>query len=155
MRDFAELKGRVIYVTRVNELHGRLFRRSKMLCDGTIVLAGALALSGVSTAFPWYSQAAGAVTAIFGVVSMLLDPGAKALAHEMAQRRWEALATRVSKEKPNPEVLETWGNELSESDPPQLDSLRIKAYNDYCDQIGAASQRIRWPLSLWFIAPLI
>jgi len=146
MTDVSELTSRVMYAIRVQELHGRLFRRLKIFADSVVVLAGALALGEVAAGVDWFKKTAGAVTAIAGVMSLVMDPGAKALAYDLAQRKWDALNTRISKEGPDAKTLETWGNTAAETDPPQMDCLRIRAYNDTCKSIGASD---RTPNSLW------
>ncbi len=130
------------YAIRLQELHERLFRRIGALLTLVAVVATSSAAAGFVAALaqrmpdaaPMMILGAGAALSILGAVGIVGDPSGKAWQHSFQRKRYCALAAKASRLK-LPQ-LDAELHTISADDPPDIEALRVPAFNDTQRTLG-------------------
>ncbi len=146
---------------RFNTLRNALYHsaRNKTLLAYTrfsnflIVALGTSAAANIFTSSYLTTQYIAAVLAFIGTANLVFDFGNRANTHQMLQRDYYKLLSRIEETiEPDEEMLASWQSELvkiTAMEPPTLRAVDAKAYNDAIDGLGVFEPQERLHIPFW------
>ena len=144
MQTKEQLIGEIRYAIRLTQRTARLYRRIQTIGTFLTVVGGSAALAAFAgNLLPWVLIAGASIFAVFGAASIAIRPADKAAMNESDVKRYQSLMSKA--QTMDVAQLRTAIEEAHIGDAPEIEALRIIAYNDVMDEINRQDQHI--PLS--------
>ena len=147
------LLSEIRYNERLCTRTARLYRKTSAAMTFFGILGGTAVLSALLQKFPpWVSLSGAAVFAAIGALSVSMKPVEKAIGAEADGKRYTQLKARARQMAPAElrEALE----KLQENDVPEIESLRMVAFNDTVTERGRPEQAVPLSFRQRFVAML-
>jgi hypothetical protein len=129
MKDVAVLRNELRYADRLWTRQARLYRRIQTVGTFLTVLGSASAFSAwAPKAYDWLPILGGTVAAVFGAALIAIRPADKASMAEVQAKKYREATGRLD--------LEQALNKIRESDPHEIESLRLPVYNEVVREVG-------------------
>ena len=142
MQTKEQLMGEIRYAIRLTQQTARLYRRIQTIGTFLTVVGGSAALAAFA-GNTWVLIAGASIFAVFGAASIAIRPADKAAMNESDVKRYQSLMSKA--QTMDVAQLRTAIEEAHIGDAPEIEALRIIAYNDVMDEINRQDQHI--PLS--------
>jgi hypothetical protein len=130
-----ELQSEIRYAIRLCERTARFYRRIQAIGAFLALVGGSSTLSALSSHVqPWVAIVGGILLTLSGSALMVIRPADKAAVNDTDLRRYKKLYTKSN--SMTLQELEIALAEARESDAPEIEVLRMVAYNDMVKEIG-------------------
>lgn len=125
------------YAERLTQRTARLYRRVATFFTFLAVLGGSGTMAALSSSMPkWMSIGGAILLATTGAMALAIRPLEKAITNEADVRKYAALRTQgVAMDESQ---LEAALQKARETDAPEIELLRLVAFNDLLREIGRA-----------------
>ena len=135
MKTLEQLQGEIRYAIRLCQRTARLYRRIQTTGVFLAVVGGGGTASLLSTLIPaWVGLTGTALLALAGAALIAIRPGDKAALNEADIRRYQALM--IKSHSMDAEQLTIALAEAHQGDAPEIDPLRVVAFNDVALEIN-------------------
>ena len=139
-----QLISEIRYATRLTQRTARLYRNIQTTATFITILGGSAALASFSGNLPsWVLVTGTLLFAVAGAALIAIRPADKAAMNEADIKRYQLLMSKT--QAMDVTQLRTAIDEAHSADAPEIEALRIVAYNDVMDEINRQDQHI--PLS--------
>jgi len=157
-RSHYEAMADIQYAIRLQLLHERMFRRAKGIATVIAILATSSAFAGVFEALRrarpveagYLIIGAGIVLALLGAIDIVFDLSGKAWQHCHQRKRYGQLAARAQSLKLA--KLDAEIASVAVDDLPEIEALRVPAFNDVQRSLGHGSNAKKLTLVQWLAA---
>lgn len=130
-----QLQSEIRYAIRLCQRTARLYRKLQTIGTFLTVIGGSAAVTSLSPSLPSWIPVAGAILlAVSGAALLAIRPGDKASSNENDVRRYQALMGKSS--GMDVVALQAALEEAHLGDAPEIDALRLVAYNDVVLETG-------------------
>ena len=130
-----QLTAEIRYAIRLCQRTARLYRRVQTLGVFFSILGGSSVFSTFTGGMPsWVAVTGGALLAMAGAALIAIRPADKAALNEADIRRYQALMPTA--ESMTADQLNTAINDAHRGDAPEIEPLRVVAYNDMLEEIN-------------------
>ncbi|MCK0743585.1 hypothetical protein [Chromohalobacter nigrandesensis] len=127
-RTFYEAKGDAMYSVRYMILQERLYKRLAGLFKFTSLFGGSAAFAGLITASPLVTGTSGLLITASTVLDFVISPEQKALQCKEARQKFQKLLRKA--DELDIAAFDRRAEKIAMLDTPNIESLRIPAYND-------------------------
>jgi hypothetical protein len=134
-KDKERLQSEIRYAIRLCERTARFYRKIQAIGTFFTVIGGSAAITTLSPSLPpWVSVAGTILLAISGSALLAIRPAEKASSNENDVKRYQAMMTKSH--GMDAKELQVVLDEAHQGGAPEIDALRLVAYNDVVLETG-------------------